>query len=172
MQTFPLSESAVSFVSHFAEGFIGELLLTKLDAGWAVTCLDPLSCRLSNSVTETFGCQDVSVSYRPRADYSVRMPGFVFNNTTSTDIVPDSSKLHPLFVKLNNGPGSVGVATLASAQVLAQLMVSDVEDTDDEDSDEEPQITVSTSIVPPNSTCKFTLYAQFNRLFSKSPLYS
>lgn len=154
----------------FAEHFIGELLLTLLDAGWGVLCLDPLSCRLSSTVSETFGCHDVS--YRPRTDLSFGTPGAIYNNSTSTDAVPDSSTYHPAFAKLSNGPRPAGIAALAGAQLLAQLLESDDEDPDEEDDYEEPENTASHSVELQDTTRKFVLQVELNlSLFLESTVF-
>lgn len=139
---------------------MGELSLTLLDAGWGVACLDPRSCRLSSTVLESFGCQDVS--YRSGTDDSFGTPGTVYNNTTSTDAVPDSSKLHPSFAKLSNGPGSAGAEALFEAQLLAQLLESDDEDIDEEDEGEEQENLTLHTIIPQDSSCKFVLDAEYS----------
>lgn len=119
-------------------------------AGWGVVCLDPLSCRLSSTVSETFGCHDVS--YCPRTDLSFGTPGAIYNNSTSTDAVPDSSTYHPVYAVLSNGPRPAGITPLAGAQLLAQLLESDDEDPDEEDEYEEPEDMASHSVVLQDST--------------------
>ena len=90
------------------------------------------------------------------------MPGTLYNNTISTNAVPDSSALHPAFIKIGNGPGSAtGIAALAEAQLLAQLFESDDEDSNDEDESEEPD---STAVYPTslqNDSCKYLFYPEF-----------
>lgn len=90
------------------------------------------------------------------------MPGTVYNNTISTTAVPDSSALHPAFIKIGNGPGSAaGITALAGAQLLAQLFESDDEETNDEDEGEEPD---STAVYPTslqNDNCKFFFHSEF-----------
>lgn len=115
---------------------------------------------MSSKVLETFGCQDVL--YRPGTYNSFGLPGTVYNNSASTDAVPDSSALHPSYVKLSNGPGSAGSTLTTGAQLLAQVLEPDDEDTDEEDEDEELENTVLHTIAPQDSSCKFVLYVEFN----------
>lgn len=122
--------------------------------------MDPRSCRLSSTVLETFGCQDVR--YRPGTHNPFGMPGTEYDNSASTHAVPDSSALHPSYVKLSNGPGSAGSTALAGAQLLAQSLELDDEDTDDEDEDEELDNTALHIIAPQDSSCKFALCVEFN----------
>ena len=86
----------------------------------------------------------------------------MYNNTRSTNGVPDSSALHPAFLKIGNSPESAaGITAQAGAQLLAQLFESDDEDTNDEDEGEEPD---STAVYPTpiqNDSCKCFFYSEF-----------
>ena len=116
-------------------------LLTILEFNWSVTCLDPYSCRLSGSISETFGCPDVSGCSAP--DYFMGTPSLIFDNSPSAKLVPDSSLRHPSFMRQSVSPVSQPVV---SAELIA-VMLEEEGDYTDSDDEEEHDDSNSSSLV-------------------------
>ena len=103
-------------------------LVAEYCLGWGIACVDPRSCRLSNSVQETFGCQDVPYHVRiDRSLGSLGSPGSIFNNSSSSRAVPDFSDYHHSLNTTNTSH-----ALSQTVQTIAGLTDSDVEDIEDE----------------------------------------
>lgn len=88
------------------------------ELGWCVACLDPQSFRYSNTIEGMYGCPRMSGhTGNIYCGKSCSFPtnGIIVDNTSSKDLVPDSSTYHPSCAGLKIMPPLSGFSTVITA---------------------------------------------------------
>lgn len=107
-----------------------------LELSWGVTCVDSRSCRLSNSIQETFGCQDVS--YRAGRDCPFGDPGTIYNNSSSPQLVPGFFDSHHSFQVVDTSSAVLETQLSQVTQFMTEFSGSEDENIEAEDGQEDP----------------------------------
>lgn len=97
------------------------------ELGWCVACLDPQSFRYNNTIEGMYGCPRIS-------DHIGNITtGIIVDNTSSKELVPDSSTYHPSYANLKIIPALSGLSTMITA--ASNNLIDDVDPWDGDSAD-------------------------------------
>lgn len=95
------------------------------ELGWCVACLDPQSFRYASTIEGMYGCPTISDhigNIYSGESRSFPTTGIIVDNTSSKELVPDSSTYHPSYARLKIVPAPSGITAsiIAAANHLAE----------------------------------------------------